>query len=72
MLGRTPSVLIVARALQGFSAAAVWVVGTALVVDTVAQDRIGQALGRTTTGLTWGGVLGPMLGGVTYVLPVAA
>jgi MFS family permease len=65
MVGRSPAALVAARALQGFSAAAVWVIGMALLVDTVPQDRLGRAMGRTTVALTWGSVLGPAIGGVT-------
>ncbi|KAF3894534.1 MFS general substrate transporter [Trichophyton interdigitale] len=65
---RTPAVLVVARAFQGLSCAAVWVVGLVLLVDNIPQERIGQAMGYTTVGMTMGGLLGPMLGGVSYDL----
>ncbi|OAL71690.1 hypothetical protein A7D00_3719 [Trichophyton violaceum] len=63
---RTPAVLVVARAFQGLSCAAVWVVGLVLLVDNIPQERIGQAMGYTTVGMTMGGLFGPMLGGVSY------
>ncbi|GBF65594.1 MFS transporter [Trichophyton mentagrophytes] len=44
----TPAVLVVARAFQGLSCAAVWVVGLVLLVDNIPQERIGQAMGYTT------------------------
>ncbi|EGD94506.1 hypothetical protein TESG_02022 [Trichophyton tonsurans CBS 112818] len=64
----TPAVLVVARAFQGLSCAAVWVVGLVLLVDNIPQERIGQAMGYTTVGMTMGGLFGPMLGGVSYDL----
>ncbi|EZG02819.1 hypothetical protein H106_07181 [Trichophyton rubrum CBS 735.88] len=63
---RRPAVLVVARAFQGLSCAAVWVVGLVLLVDNIPQERIGQAMGYTTVGMTMGGLFGPMLGGVSY------
>lgn len=44
-LGQTILALIVARALQGLSAAVVWVVGLALLVETVGSDRMGAVIG---------------------------
>ena len=63
----SPAILVVARAFQGVSAAAVWVVGLALVVDNVHEKRVGQAMGSITLAMTMGGLLGPMLGGMMYV-----
>lgn len=59
-------VLIVARALQGLSAAAVWVVGLAIISENVAPERVGEAMGHTTIALTWGFLLGPLIGGLVY------
>lgn len=42
-------VIIVARALQGMSAAIVWTVGFAMVHDTVPSDQMGQAIGTVWT-----------------------
>lgn len=64
MIGISTTLLAVARALQGISAAAVMVIGMALIANTVSQDRLGQAMGYTTVALTWGALLGPALGGV--------
>ncbi|KAJ5291057.1 hypothetical protein N7478_000308, partial [Penicillium angulare] len=63
---RTFPALVIARGLQGLSAAAVWVVGLAIVADSVPSERVGAAMGQTTIGLTWGFVLGPMVGGYIY------
>lgn len=48
------------------SAAAVWVIGLAIVVDNVPPERVGKAMGHTTIALTWGFLLGPTIGGVMY------
>ena len=45
LLGQTVAVLAVARVLQGISAAVVWTVGLALVVDTIGPDNLGKTLG---------------------------
>lgn len=44
-LGQTVPVLIVARILQGISAAVVWTIGLALVLDTVGPENLGKAIG---------------------------
>jgi MFS family permease len=75
--GRTEVVLIVARSLQGISAAVVWTVGTiqflsnvyiglALVVDTVGEARSGQAMAYVSSAMSIALILGPVLGGVVY------
>lgn len=42
-------VFIIARALQGISAAIVWTVGFAMVHDVVPSDQMGQAVGTVCT-----------------------
>ncbi|KAL4889497.1 MFS amine transporter [Aspergillus ambiguus] len=59
----TVSALVVARVLQGLSAAVVWTVGMALVVDTVGQDQVGSAMGYVSMAMTVGTVFGPFIGG---------
>lgn len=66
MVARSLTILIIARGLQGLSAAAVWVVGLAIVADNVPPARVGEAMGHTTIALTWGFLLGPTIGGVMY------
>lgn len=66
VLARSITLLIIARGLQGLSATAVWVVGLAIVADNVPPERVGEAMGHTTIALTWGGLLGPTVGGVLY------
>lgn len=45
MLGRTMTVLLAARALQGISAAVVWTTGLALCLETVGAENLGKAIG---------------------------
>lgn len=59
-------VFIVGRLLQGISAAVVWVVGLALLADTVPRKSLGQYIGYVSLGMTLGVMLGPLLGGVLY------
>ncbi|KAJ6007651.1 hypothetical protein N7540_011627 [Penicillium herquei] len=66
VLARSLPVLIIARALQGLSASAVWVVGLALIADNVPTERVGEAMGYTGIALTWGFLLGPSVGGIMY------
>lgn len=66
VLARSIPILIIARGLQGLSAAAVWVVGLAIVSDNVAPERVGEAMGHTTIALTWGFLMGPLIGGLVY------
>ena len=44
-LGQSLAVLIVARILQGTSAAVVWTVGLAMVLDTVGPENLGKVVG---------------------------
>ncbi|PWY90269.1 MFS amine transporter [Aspergillus sclerotioniger CBS 115572] len=60
----TVSSLVIARCLQGLSAAVVWTVGLALVVDTVGKDQVGAAMGYVSMALTVGTVFGPFIGGI--------
>ncbi len=44
----------------------VWVVGNALLADTVGTDGVGEVMGYTTMAASIGIVGGPLLGGVVY------
>ncbi|KAL2856428.1 MFS general substrate transporter [Aspergillus pseudoustus] len=57
---------IAGRLCQGASAAVVWTVGCALLVDTVDKDGLGQALGYIGMGMTFGAMGGPLIGGALY------
>ncbi|KAF9889575.1 hypothetical protein FE257_007083 [Aspergillus nanangensis] len=65
-VGTTLGLWIAGRLFQGASAAVVWSVGCALVVDTVDIEHLGQSLGYIGLGMTFGIVAGPLLGGVLY------
>lgn len=60
------AILVVARLLQGASAAVVWTVALALLADTVKKDEVGKALGYVSVAMTLGVLFGPMVGGVVY------
>ncbi|KAL5534540.1 hypothetical protein ACEPAG_1003 [Sanghuangporus baumii] len=59
-------VMIIARILQGISSCVVWVIGLALLADTVPEDKIGLQLGLAMTGLTVGMLAAPPVGGALY------
>ncbi|KAL8744925.1 MAG: hypothetical protein Q9190_002877 [Brigantiaea leucoxantha] len=65
-LGRHIAVLIVARALQGVSAAIVWVSGLALLAASFSDDKAGAAIGMTSVGISAGELSGPIIGGLLY------
>ncbi|KAF2169394.1 hypothetical protein M409DRAFT_20614 [Zasmidium cellare ATCC 36951] len=54
------------RVLQGASAAVVWVVGLALLVDTVGPDEIGAAMGYVGLSMSLAILLAPLLGGIVF------
>ncbi|KAL7619629.1 hypothetical protein AAE478_010170 [Parahypoxylon ruwenzoriense] len=65
-LGRSTAVMFVARVLQGVSAAAVWTVGLAMVLDTVGPDHLGKVVGTIFSFISVGELLAPVLGGALY------
>lgn len=65
-VGNSIAILVVGRLLQGMSGAVVWVVGLALLVDTVGRERVGESMGVVSVALSLGMFLGPLLGGIVY------
>jgi MFS family permease len=65
-VGSSIGVLAAGRVLQGMSAAVVWVVGLALVVDTVGPDEVGQAMGYMGVSMSLAMLVAPLLGGVVF------
>lgn len=65
-IGYNIQMLMVARVIQGFSGALMWITGLALLVDTVGREGIGQATSLADIGVTTGTVLAPTLGGLLY------
>ena len=62
----TPWIMLLARVFAGFSAGIVFCTGLTLVVDSVPRDEIGQWMGFALSGMTWGSMLSPVLGGIIY------
>ena len=65
-LGQSIAALIIARLLQGMSAAVVWTVGMALVMDTVGSNKLGVTIGSIFSFISVGELVAPVLGGVVY------
>ncbi|KAF7947080.1 uncharacterized protein EAE97_004329 [Botrytis byssoidea] len=65
-LAKSVALLIVGRIFGGLSAAIVWTVGLALLVDTVGQAEIGEILGYVSLSMTLGILVAPLLGGIVY------
>lgn len=57
---------IAGKLLQGAASAVVWVVGNALVADTVGEEGIAESMGWTTMACSVGLLAGPLAGGVVY------
>ena len=55
--------LLAVRAFQGF-AAGLWPACLAIISSSVPKDKLGFSLGTMQSGMTAGGVLGPLLGGL--------
>jgi len=64
--GQSLTLLVLARVLQGFSAAAVCSAGFAMLYDAFGQDGVGGALGWVSAALDAGGFLGPGLSGILF------
>ncbi|KAE8269757.1 hypothetical protein A4X09_0g2562 [Tilletia walkeri] len=62
----TVAQIMVARLLQGLSAASVWVAGLAMLQDAVGGDRLGSALGTCFAWVTFGELIAPPAGGIIY------
>ncbi|EME46585.1 hypothetical protein DOTSEDRAFT_70558 [Dothistroma septosporum NZE10] len=65
-VGDSIGILAAGRVLQGASAAVVWVVGLAVLVDTVGPDDIGGAMGYVGLSMSLAILLAPLLGGVVF------
>lgn len=65
-LGKTLLLLGIARALQGVSAAFVWVSGMTYLTARLGSARTASALGWSALGQSLGEISGPMVGGSVY------
>ncbi|KAI0137811.1 MFS general substrate transporter [Hypoxylon sp. NC0597] len=63
--GNSIGLLVLGRLLQGFSAAIVWSVGCALLVDTM-DSAVGVAIGYVGTSMSIGLLIAPVIGGAVY------
>jgi MFS family permease len=64
-VGKTIALFVVGRLLQGLSAAVVWSVGLALLVDTLGRN-IGVAMGYVSIAMSAGLLISPTVGGALY------
>ncbi|KAJ9632080.1 hypothetical protein H2203_000481 [Taxawa tesnikishii (nom. ined.)] len=65
-VGESIAALVVGRILQGISAAVVWVVGLALLVDTVGPQDIGMFMGYVGLAMSLAVLAAPLLGGIVF------
>ncbi|KAI0973712.1 major facilitator superfamily domain-containing protein [Xylaria arbuscula] len=65
-LGQSIAVLVVARILQGVSAAVVWTIGLAMVLDTVGPQNLGKVIGSIFSFISVGELMAPVIGGILY------
>ncbi|KAH9945594.1 MFS general substrate transporter [Amylocystis lapponica] len=59
-------VMVIARIIQGISSSVVWIVGLALLCDTVPEKYVGRQLGFAMAGLSIGFLVGPPVSGALY------
>lgn len=65
-VGSSIGLFIAGRILQGISASLVWIVGLALLVDTVGKEEVAGYMGFVSMAMSLGILLGPLLGGIVY------
>jgi MFS family permease len=65
-LGQSIAELILARIFQGISCATVWIVGLALVLDTVGSKKLGVTMGSLFSFIGAGNIAAPVIGGLVY------
>ncbi|CAG7942627.1 unnamed protein product [Penicillium salamii] len=66
MLGNKPWMIIVARIFQGLSAGVVYTAGLTLLVDTIESHELGPWIGFGLSGMNFGVLVSPTLGGIVY------
>ena len=57
---------MIGRLLEGLSAAIIWTLAPALLVDTVGQKEIGKVMGWYSISINGAILLGPLLGGIVF------
>ncbi|KAJ5200145.1 Major facilitator superfamily domain general substrate transporter [Penicillium cf. griseofulvum] len=66
MLGVKLWMIIVARIFQGLSASVVYTAGLTLLVDTIESHELGPWIGFGLSGMNFGVLVSPTLGGIVY------
>lgn len=59
-------VMVMGRLLQGAGSADTWVLGQALVTETVGKDSVGRVVGYLVSAFSLSSFVAPLLGGVVY------
>ena len=65
-VGSSIGIFVAGRVLQGLSAAVVWVVGLALLSDTVEPQELGYWIGYIGLAMSMAMLAAPLLGGVVF------
>ncbi|TQS37381.1 hypothetical protein Golomagni_02149 [Golovinomyces magnicellulatus] len=65
-IGQSWRALVIARIFQGFSAAVVWSVGLAMILDTVGNSRLAVVLNGIFGFICAGELIAPVVGGIIY------
>ncbi|RKF65367.1 putative MFS-type transporter C18.02 [Golovinomyces cichoracearum] len=65
-IGQSWKALVIARIFQGFSAAVVWSVGLAMILDTVGNSRLAVVLNGIFGFICAGELIAPVAGGIIY------
>jgi len=65
-IGKSVSILVIARILQGMSSAVVWTLGLAICMETVGPSKIGTTLGTIFSVVSVGTQAAPVIGGILY------
>jgi MFS family permease len=66
MLGIKPWMIVVARIFQGLSAGVVYTAGLTLMVHTIESHELGPWIGFGLSGMNFGVLVSPTLGGIVY------
>jgi MFS family permease len=64
--GTTLPALVLGRLLQGSAAAVTWVIGQALLLETMGEEAAGRAMGYVTAAYSLSMLVAPLLGGLVY------
>lgn len=65
-LTKNVAAIVVARAIQGISAAIVWISGQSILILFLGEDGIASGMGFINAGISSGELTGPLIGGIVY------